>query len=175
MSLWASPLFYPYVLLPTPPSVRRGWWSRKVVDINLCYGGNPEESEPAVKEAACQHCGDSIRTKRPDLRKWCDRCRDLKAILALRDRAHKCVVCGHRYYAISGNSARASMRLCPSCSGTPAGEHRDTAPCAFCDNDQRLIPGVALCYVCAASAENEKLATQVVQAAAKKLAAVAHG
>jgi len=126
-----------------------------------------------MQETMCQHCGDTIRTKRPDLRKWCDRCRSLKALLQLRDKAHKCIACDRRYYALDSYSARTRMRMCPDCSGRPAGEHRDTEPCAFCDSHHRLMPGVALCYVCAADANDIDKAQKVSVAAVRKLKAVA--
>lgn len=126
-------------------------------------------------EVECQHCGSTIRTKRPDLRKWCDRCGALKALLQLRAKVHKCVVCSARYYAHDNTSARARVRICPGCSGVPVGETRDTMPCAFCDGKTRLLPGVALCYLCAVLAEPESRSVQVVKAAARKLKEVARG
>lgn len=124
-------------------------------------------------EATCQHCGDSIRTKRPDLRKWCDRCRLLRDIPRLRAKTWKCVVCSGRYYAHDSGSARAATKLCPGCSGAPIGETRDTDQCAFCNRRDRLMPGMALCILCATDANDEKRAAQVVQAVVRKLKAVA--
>lgn len=122
-----------------------------------------------VREATCQHCASTIRTKRPDLRKWCDRCGALRDIINLRSKVHKCLGCGEVFYAINSRSARARQKLCPDCTGTPVGEARDTDPCVFCNRRDRLIPTVALCYLCASQAADEKTATQVVRAVVRKL------
>lgn len=124
-------------------------------------------------ESVCQHCGNTIRSPRPDLRKWCDRCGALRNLRALREKAHTCVGCAHQFYAHDSSSARARTHLCPECRGAPAGETRDTDPCAFCDRRDRLLPGVALCYLCATDANDEDKSNKVTQAVLKKLKAVA--
>jgi len=126
-----------------------------------------------MQEVACQHCGNTIRTKRPDRRKWCDRCRALKNIINLRAKVHTCVGCGEAYYAHDSTSARARTRLCPNCTGSPAGETRDTDHCAFCDSDERLLPGVALCYLCATRATDHDVANRVTRSVLRKLKEVA--
>lgn len=141
----------------------------------LRWNWSYERSGLLAGEVECQHCGNTIRTKRPDLRKWCDRCRILRDIPRLREKVWKCVVCKRPYYAHDSGSARAATRLCPDCSGTPAGETRDTDKCAFCDRGDRLLPGVALCYICATDASNEKRSAQVVMSVVRKLKDVARG
>lgn len=128
-----------------------------------------------MQEVDCQHCGNTIRTKRPDLRRWCDRCRALKNIVSLRSKVHTCVGCGAKYYAHDSTSARAATRLCPTCSGAPVGETRDTLKCAFCDRGERLLPGVALCYPCVADASEQGPRDKVILSVVRKLKELARG
>lgn len=126
-----------------------------------------------MKESKCQNCGSTIRSPRPDLRKWCDTCRALKSLKALRAMAHKCLVCESRYYAWDNKSARASQRICADCLGSPAGEHRDDDECKFCRSRDRLIPGVSLCWVCATQADDTVQAERATISIARKLKALA--
>lgn len=122
----------------------------------------PAKGAPTTRQITrCQHCGTAFPTKRPDLRKWCDRCRELKTVVRLGQYPKRCIVCGQEYYP---NRFRQSM--CASCSGSPVGRSCDTERCMFCDRPDRLLPGVALCYICAGGTEHH---TRVMRSATKAL------
>jgi hypothetical protein len=106
-----------------------------------------------VGEIACQHCGDSVRTPRPDRRKWCDRCAALKGLLALGLTTQKCKVCEEDFFP--PDQAHARAKVCAGCAGTP-GVTRDSDPCVYCNGVTQLIPGVALCYPCAGSPDAKR-------------------
>lgn len=121
----------------------------------------------------CQNCGETVRTPRPDRRKWCDTCRALKNLKNLRAKTHECLGCGQRYYAWDSTSARAQNRICTVCLESPVGEERDDEKCAFCASPSRLLPGLALCWPCATQAADNEKAAKVSTSVMRKLKSLA--
>lgn len=123
----------------------------------------------------CEHCGADQQTPRPDLRRFCDRCRAARNALALSLRPQACR--GHRGKFYPADQAHARSKFCHDCSLTPSGRNgeRDGTgdTCGFCHGATRLLPGLRICYLCLQNPDDRHhaLVVKALRAALDRVAA----